>query len=82
MELTCCPASLPAGPQERVAYWQGHMGFSLPELHVLLDRLPRLLLYPVHERKYQDKLAFLRGALSWGQKRGSACSWLLFWLPS
>lgn len=51
------------GMQERVAYWRSHMGFSPAELHVALDRLPRLLLYPVHERKYQDKLAFLRGAL-------------------
>ncbi|PRW56726.1 mTERF domain-containing mitochondrial [Chlorella sorokiniana] len=54
--------------QERVAYWQAHMGFSLPELHAVLDRLPRLLLYPVHERKYQDKLAFLRDELRLPQR--------------
>ena len=33
----------------------------MPELRQLLDRLPRLLLYPVHEHKYQLKLRFLTG---------------------
>ena len=69
------PPSHPSCPslQERVAYWHQHLGFSMPELRQLLDRLPHLLLYPVHEHKYQLKLRFLTGGLwSSGSGRGSS----------
>lgn len=47
--------------QARVAFWTG-LGFGPAELRTLLDRMPRLLLYPMHEPKYAAKLRFLRGA--------------------
>jgi len=55
--------------QERVAYWRLHLGFSADELRQLLGTCPRLLLYPMHQRKYGAKLRFLQGALrgaEWG----------------
>jgi hypothetical protein len=64
--MSCLPACLPAClltcPQERVAFWRG-LGFSQAELTLMLDRMPRLLLYPMHAPKYQLKLAFLTGPL-------------------
>jgi hypothetical protein len=50
-----------------VAFWRG-LGFSAEELRGMLASLPRLLLYPAHELKYQLKLRFLRGG------RGPGCS--------
>ncbi|KAI3428244.1 hypothetical protein D9Q98_006624 [Chlorella vulgaris] len=44
--------------RERVAFWRG-LGFSQAELTLMLDRMPRLLLYPMHAPKYQLKLAFM-----------------------
>ena len=75
------PPQPPPALQERVAYWQRRLGFTLPELRQALDRLPRLLLYPIHEPKYQAKLDFLSGAAGrrgvhavagWGAARGAA----------
>ena len=48
--------------QDRTAYWRS-LGFSLEEVRFMLDRMPRLLLYPMQDPKYQLKLAFLTGAL-------------------
>lgn len=48
--------------QERVAFWRG-LGFGTADLRQLLAAAPRLLLYPMHERKYQAKLRFLREEL-------------------
>lgn len=59
-----CPPPL---PQERVAFWRG-LGFGTADLRQLLAAAPRLLLYPMHERKYQAKLRFLRG-----EPAGPAC---------
>lgn len=55
-----CHAHTHARMQERAAYWH-QLGFSAAELRLLLDRMPRLLLYPLHEPKYQLKLRFLQG---------------------
>ncbi len=46
--------------QERVGFWRG-LGFNAADLRQLLAAAPRLLLYPMHERKYQAKLRFLQG---------------------
>lgn len=50
---------------QRAAFWTdpppGGQGFSPAQLHTLLDRLPRLLLYPLREPKYQAKMRFLEG---------------------
>ncbi len=59
------PTALPCPAlQERVAFWRDRLGFSPEELRMLLEATPRLLLYPIHEPKYQAKLRFLQGG--WG----------------
>lgn len=87
MQLICCAstrsrptssspepladASPRAPPQERVAFWRG-LGFSTADLRQLLAAAPRLLLYPMHERKYQAKLRFLQG--EWGRPACFPCA--------
>lgn len=46
--------------EKRVGYWLTTVGVTKEQLCTMLDRFPRLLIYPMEEERYVKKISFLK----------------------